>query len=198
MSGIACERLTPHLMTEDIERLADLHLRCLPNQILTMLGREYLGSFYRFVAASPREKAFVARDQGRIVAVCVVTHSEKTILARAVIATLAAFLIAALRAFLASEAFRRACFNVLFGGPRSTLSPQILIMLVDPERIGQGIGSTLVEFIAGQIGGTELYTKTEDDPSNHAVNFYAGNGFSVSERTVYAGRAYLYMRRGLP
>jgi ribosomal protein S18 acetylase RimI-like enzyme len=196
--ALAYSRLAGPLSSADAERLASLHVACLPTQMLTMMGGAYLRSFYRFAVSSAQECVFAARENGVIQGVCIVTQDETGVLSRAIASTWMSFLFQAAWRFIFNPEFRQACFAVLKGGPRSSLTPQILILFVSQERAGQGIGEGLVRFAAqAQRDEAALYTKTEDIEGSLAVKFYRKAGFELAERTSYAGREYLYLRLAL-
>lgn len=197
-ADIAIESLAGPLRAADMARLAEMHASSLHMQMLTLMGRNYLRAFYRFVAASPLERIFVARIDGALAGACVITQADDTVLRRAVLATFPHFLIAAGARFVRSAAFRRTCWAVLRSGSRPALKPQILVIFTDPAWTGRGIGRRLIERAASELPDADyLYTKTEAIDSNRAIDFYAKIGFEIAEQASYAERAYLYMRKPL-
>jgi len=55
---------------DDAWRLADLHARRIDEGFLASLGPVFLGRLYRRVVRSPRAFAYVAEENGRVVAFC--------------------------------------------------------------------------------------------------------------------------------
>ena len=192
-SSVSVERIVGPMSPADAERIAEMHEARLPGRMLTSMGRDYLRAFYRFVASSPLEKMFVAREDGRIVGVCAVTLAEETVLRRAIAATPFRFTATALARFCVSAPFRRDCFAVFAAEERPALDPQILVIFTD--RTGAGVGARLVATVAGALAdGEVLYTKTEADSAG-AIEFYTRNGFEIFRHADYAGRRYVYLRR---
>jgi ribosomal protein S18 acetylase RimI-like enzyme len=195
---IAFSRLEPSLDPGDGRRLAALHTTGLADAVLTLMGPGYLRRFYAFLVRSPREVVFVGRAGAEIVALCVVTWGEETVLARAVAATWPSFIARAAARLCVSAPFRRACWGVLRAGRRSSHKPQILLLYADPARTGQGIGGRLLAFVeAGLAGERVLYTKTDGGADNRAIAFYERHGFTVDERFDYAGRPYVRLKKPL-
>jgi GNAT superfamily N-acetyltransferase len=195
---IAFSRLDGPLDSGDGDHLATLHGNSLADGILTLMGGFYLRRFYAFLAKSPLETIFVGRAGGRIVALCVITWGEETVLARAVTATWPWFAAAAAGRFIVSGPFRRACAGVLRSGRRSSHKPQILLLYTDPARTGEGIGGRLLGFVESALAEERvLYSKTDGGTDNRAITFYQRHGFTVDERFDYAGRPYMRLKKTL-
>lgn len=196
--------ITTDLNNRELGRIARLHVKCLPGNILPMLGPAYLASFYQFTALSDLEEVLAYNDDDPLIkGVCVITSSAGTLFKRAIKGTFSKFLTAFAVKFLTSFRFQKICFLFLkdmLTGKAQTYDPQIAFIFVDPAYQGQGIGSHLLteaEKVLADKGFNDIYVKTLSDPQNSAVSFYLKQGFAEHQSLNLAGNKYSILKKEL-
>ncbi len=183
----------------DWRRLAALHRGCLPASAITALGDTYAESFYRYVAKSSREHAFVHRnDRGAIDAACVVSLAPGSLNRRLWSST------PLLRALMCASGAgrRRALASALSPSPgahryqsgsgalRVVDAPEIILVFVAPGMRHRGRGRALIARVRAwlrQAGHRRCLARTRDHPRNRAVDFYRAVGFELRGRSLRRG-----------
>ena len=190
---------TDRIGEPDWRRLAALHRHCLPDSAITVLGERYAERFYRYVAGSPCERAFVHRDAaGSIDAACIVSLQPGTLNRRLWRAT------PLLRSLLGSAPARgkRALAHALWpsrraeryedrGGTRRRIrDPEIILLFVAPQMRRQGLGRALLARARawlGAAGHRRCLVRTLDAPHDRAADFYRAAGFRWRGRSRERG-----------
>lgn len=193
-----------YLSSADISRLAALHHRCLPDDILPMLGEDYLTSFYCAIASSPCEMIYVRRNaQQTIIGACIITLESSTIMRRMITQTIVPFLLASLKKYAFSREFRRCVAGVIKYSLRrysDRYDPQITYIYVDPASRRSSVGQSLIRDAADNLlsrGYSRLYVKTLHNTDITALSFYQRHGFCVEHVLDFAGRRYAIMCKQL-
>ncbi len=184
---------------EDWRRLAALHCESLPESAVAVLGERYAERFYRYLAGSEREHAFLHRDAGgALEAVCVVSLDPSGLNRRLWCST--PLLPALLRG--AAGTRRRALAGALSasprahryesdeGAPRSLDAPEIIVVFVAPGRRRRGLGLAIVARARAWLraaGQRRCLARTLDDPRNRAAAFYRAAGFELRGRSLRRG-----------
>lgn len=177
------------LTKADCCSLALLHVRCLPDSLISRLGYGYAKAFYRFISNSRCEFLFVRREAGEIVSACILSLSPKTLATRLLTRT-SALLRAPLRVFRlpVGGIMKSVCLRLWFRANRSMRggsstkesAPEVVLIFTAPEARCRGLGSTLLhrcERFLLTRGHRYYVIKTADDEANLALKFYAGKGF---------------------
>ena len=183
----------------DWRRLAALHRRCLPDSAVTALGGRYAERFYRYLAGSAREHAFLHRDAAGVIdAACIVSLEPGTLNRRLWRAT------PLLRSLLGNAPARgkRALARALWpsrragryedrsGVGRLIRAPEIILLFVAPERRRQGLGRALLARVRawmGAAGQRRCLARTLDAHHNRAADFYRAAGFRWQGRSRERG-----------
>ena len=183
----------------DWRRLAALHRRCLPDSALTALGERYAERFYRYLAGSSHEHAFLHRDAAGIIdAACIVSLEPETLKRRLWRAT------PLLRSLLwnAPGGGRRTLARALWPSRRAERyedrsgvgkvisTPEIILLFVAPARRRRGLGRTVLargrDWLRAS-GHRRCLARTLDAPRNRAVAFYRAAGFRLHGRSRERG-----------
>jgi GNAT superfamily N-acetyltransferase len=165
----------------DEERLAQLHRLTIPGALVARLGLKYAQAFYHFIGTSNKEILCVCRGEERtILAASVITLDSMGFDRRLVMGT-SLLLWAVVRPWRLP--LRHLVWDLVSG--RASLAnrrncAELLFLFVDPLYQGRGFGSRLIE-----VGETALKdqtinyyrVRTEDIPSNRALQFYERRGF---------------------
>jgi GNAT superfamily N-acetyltransferase len=165
----------------DEERLAQLHRMTIPGAIVSLVGLRYSQAFYHFIAVSNKELLCVCRgEEHTILAASVITLDRKGFDRRLVMNT-SLLLWAAVRPWRLPL---RHLLRDLVSGKASTDNrcncAELVFLFTDPLYQGQGLGSRLIEVgeIALKDRNVNYYqVRTEDIPSNRALQFYQRHGF---------------------
>ena len=184
---------------EDWRRLAALHCESLPESAIAVLGERYAERFYRYLAGSAREHAFLHRDAAGVVdAACVVSLDPMGLNRRLWLHTP---LVPGLLGKVAAGR-RRTLLSALSASPRahryesdegalrSIDAPEMILVFVAPGRRRRGLGLALV---AGSrlwlraAGFHRFLARTLDDPRNRASEFYRVAGFEFRGRSFRRG-----------
>lgn len=187
-----------------IEGVARLHVRCLPDSLITVLGAGYVRSFYRYVARSENEILVVERDgDGRTVAAAVLSLSPATLTRRLLLRT--SLLVSMLRSlprllelFWASA--RGARRHTPSGRATHPERPRLILIFTAEAERGKGRGTALVREIERrlrQLGIRRYEAMTESDPSNPALDFYRSRGFDADGVSVRFGTCFQVFTRSL-
>jgi ribosomal protein S18 acetylase RimI-like enzyme len=179
----------------DVDALARLHVACLPDSLVTVLGARYARSFYRYVTRSPREVTVIERDDaGNVVAAAVVSLEPSSLNRRLMLQT------SLLPSLLLNVPALLALFRSSFGTPGdSTTSegapaelprPEMILIFTAPEVRRQGRAATLVrraEQRLVQLGIPAYQVRTVLSPSNRALDFYRDLQFAPAGTAVRFG-----------
>lgn len=191
-----------HLDKLDLENIAALHCSSLPEDILPMLGREYLKHFYFFLNGSRHERIFVVRNQdSRILAVCVLSLSPNNLSTRALASTFPQFFRSFFCRFLESAAFRNLSFAILgtaLRGGAPNLCPEIVFIFTDSNERGRGLGSLLLKEAENYLKGEKInvfYVKTYYTSNGMTTNFYRKNNFQICGRSPFGKKIHLIFKK---
>ncbi len=182
------------LSAQDLDRLARLHVACLPRSLVSLLGPDYAARFYDVLQSSPDELLLVDRgDGGAIVGACLVSHRPASLSRR-----IAAGTPLLRHALIRPRALLALARAALGGGSPDPAGSDILLLFTDPASRGRGIASALVEAAVRAVaarGEAGLAVLTEDDPANEAVRFYLGRGFVRSGACRMNGQRFLRLSK---
>jgi ribosomal protein S18 acetylase RimI-like enzyme len=192
------------LSSQDIERIADLHVASIDESIPTMLGGAFPRRFYEFLVESNLEWLFVERVECRVEAVCVVSFQPGSVYGRILRQTFPALARALIPALLRKAEFRAFlrdyAADVLRRPRQHSPFPEITYVFTSPEQRGKGLGRRLIRRVDAFLRerGVEDYSvKTLEDPANRALSFYDENGFRRTGRRVEAGRSFVVFQKPL-
>jgi GNAT superfamily N-acetyltransferase len=188
------------LSAADCAALAALHVQCLPDSLVSQLGRRYAAAFYRYVSRSPRELVLVEREGTAVAAGCVLSSSPATLTRRLALRTpllpwAVLHIATVLKALWPSRGRTPAPHDELPHG-----MPEVLLIFTDPAARGRGRGAALLgrceEFLIGR--GCGAYgVRTVDDLGNAALRFYAKQGFVACGQCVQHGRPFRLLSKKL-
>jgi GNAT superfamily N-acetyltransferase len=193
------------LTSADLDQLAMLHCACLPGSSLTELGRGAARSYYRYVAASPRELLLVERAGATIGGAAVLSLSPRTLSTRWLKRELLPAALYFLSGCLRSASVRRkvlSMFQKSDDTPAEVAAlPEIVQVFVSDLLRNRKVGSKLLldaESFLRQHGHAQYYLKTDASQSNEALHFYRRRGFvEVGRMNDAAGKSYLFFRKPL-
>ncbi len=192
------------LSSADRSRLAALHCECLPDSLVSELGRGYAEAFYRYVSRSPEEWVFVLREGERIISGCVLSLSPKTLRRRLLLHT--PLLLYAVPWALGRLGRKQAKVH---SGPSAQTGqdpvpshlPELILVFTSPECRSRGAGAALIaqceRSLAAQ-GYSEYLVRTVDDESNRALKFYIRHGFVPFAQSVAHGHTFRIFRKPVP
>lgn len=171
--------LPDRLDEADCRRLARLHVASLPDTAIGRLGSRYAERFYRYVARSGDEHAFVHREAGTIEAACILSLAPESLTRRLWRHTSLA--LAVVRAF--PHASVRALWGALRPGAGSmvTGSAEVIVLFTRAECRETGLASALLRRCEAYLAasGYEGYcVRAVADPASRAAEFYLKRGFT--------------------
>ena len=175
----------------DFERLAALHLACLPTSAPARFGPRYIRTLYRYIAKSGDERLFVARVDGVIVAACVASLRPATLMRRLLLRTpVLAFMPQAVAGCLMSPRQRaRGAHGTLPPHQPARAQPEVVWLYAEPGHRRRGLGRDLVgqtERFLSARGLTECIVVAPPHDSG-LVEFYARCGFRAVGVTRRSG-----------
>jgi ribosomal protein S18 acetylase RimI-like enzyme len=186
----------------DLERVARLHVECLPRSLIGALGHGYVRSFYRYVARSEKEIVVIGRrDDGLPVAAAVLSLEPATLNRRLLVKTqLALSMLESLPRLF--DLFVRPLFQHRGREEANVRSaaPQLILIFTSPAERGRGRGSALIREIEEHLrerGIVQYEVRTESEPSNPALEFYRRNGFDPEGTSVRFGTRFQIFTRSL-
>jgi ribosomal protein S18 acetylase RimI-like enzyme len=194
--------VSEQLTETDCRRLAALHVECLPDSLVSRLGRRYAVAFYRYLSRSDHERVFVHREDGRIASACVLSLRPQTLARRLALGTPLLWFAPRLLAGLlwANVPARQAARTAQRGDPGRGL-PEVTHVFTAPEARGRGAASALLdhceEFLLRQ-DHSRYVTKTVDDDANPALAFYRNRGFAELGWLAEHGLALRVLLKTLP
>ncbi|HEU5108041.1 MAG TPA: GNAT family N-acetyltransferase [Micromonosporaceae bacterium] len=181
----------------DVPQLADIHCRCLPDSMVSRIGPAYARSFYRYLAGSPDELAFLHREGGTVLCACIVSLAPATLERRLLRHTPLV-----LRAPLAVRRLpiRSMAAKLLGkgggGGMPQPDGPELLLIFTVAALRSTGIGAATLARCEEELrrrGHARYFVKTLDDAGNRAIQFYRRHGFSqLGTRVVHGKRLGLW------
>lgn len=182
----------------DVDALAQLHGRVLPDSRLSLFGQSYLASCYRYFLRSPDELVFIARAGDRIGGGGFVSLAPDT-LSRRLLARTSLVGQLTLRPF--GRGVRQIARDLISPStaPPSTSEPELIAIFVTSERRGQGIGEAICSAVETELarrGARSYRVRTERDPANRAIPFYRRLGF-VESADYNQGR-FVVLSKSLP
>jgi GNAT superfamily N-acetyltransferase len=188
----------------DAGEVARLHVRCLPDSLLSTLGAGYTASFYRYVARSEHELLAIGRDgRGRPVAAAVLSLEPATLTRRLLWRTplLIGALLGVHRLLPAlAAAFRTGRRAGAGRGGARAGGPQLILVFTAEDERGRGRATTLIRELEDRLrrrGVLRYEVRTEADPANPALEFYRRRGFEAAGLAVRFGTAFQVFTRSL-
>lgn len=168
--------------SSDVDVLARLHESVLPDSRLSLFGRRYLASCYRYFLRSPDELVFIARAGKGIVGGGFVSLAPRTLSRRLLTRTP---LLGEIAMRPLGRGARRVAADLISSSaePSTTGEPELVAIFVAPEWRGQGIGEAICRAIEPELaqrGARSYRVRTERDPANRAIAFYRRLGFVES------------------
>lgn len=181
----------PALTPEDFDRLAAMHVQCLPGSIVAFLGPRYCSRFYRYLANSTAEHLFVERHHGVVVGACTLSVSAPTLTRRLLTGT-------PLLLYLPGALMRRARSDPMGASDsrsrptrRHATVPEVVWLFTAPSQRRRGVASRLlrrVEAFLTERGVPRYAVVTgSDDPATAA--FYEKEGFVMEGSVARWGRS---------
>jgi GNAT superfamily N-acetyltransferase len=165
----------------DEERVAQLHRMTIPGAIVSRVGLRYTQAFYHFIATSNKELLCVCRGEEQTILAASVITLDRIGFDRRLVMSTSLLLWAALRPW------RLPLRHLLRDLVSGRASPddrcncaELVFLFTDPLYQGRGLGSRLIEVgeIALKDRKVNYYrVRTEDIPSNRALQFYQRHGF---------------------
>lgn len=182
----------PRLTPQDIRVIAGLHVQCLPESLVSLVGESYGRHFYSYLTTSPLEALFVERRDGRVGAVAVLSYAPNTLSRRLLCATPLAFYL--------PFALHRLPLRSLLGGepPPEDNAPELAIILTDPALRGAGLGRRLVNQVETRLrtdSANRYKVKTLANAENPALAFYASLGFSRCDNRTFHGTCFAVFKK---
>jgi len=176
----------------DIPQLSAIHCQCLPDSMVSRIGQDYARSFYRYIAASTDELAFLERDGNTVVSACIVSLAPATLERRLLRHTplLLRAPLAIRRLPLRSMA-AKALGRDGGGGVEQPDGPELLLIFTVAALRSTGIGAATLARCEQELrrrGHARYFVKTLDDPGNRAVPFYRRHGFNQLGTRVNHGK----------
>src|SRR5262249_12965345 len=159
----------------EIQQIAHLQRRVLPDAIPSLLGFRYTCAVYRFALGSTDEVVVTDKSDGKVVALAVVTFAPPTLMRRLLLHTP---LVLAALARLYQFKLWSAKFDVLFGEAPAPLPPdpdgrgecdavpELLILCTAPEAQRQGRAARVLQQIETLLRArsvTRYTVRTLDD-----------------------------------
>ena len=147
----------------NLESIAQIHVRSLPDDVFANLGERYLISFYRKALTNEDQSLLIVRDNDQTAGFCLVSFRRQSLLKSASVA----FYVQALRLFLTKP-------RVFFSGVLQFLqlgkvdlgkSAEIDFFAVDPIFQSKGLGTSMLEFATVKAKGKGMkyiHTKTSN------------------------------------
>ena len=165
----------------DEKRLAQLHRMTIPGAIVSRLGPRYTRAFYHFIATSNKEILCVWRGEDQTVLAASVITLDSIGFDRRLMMSTSLLLWAVLRPWRLP--LQHLVWDLVSG--RASRANQcncveLLFLFTDPLYQGRGLGSRLIEVgeIALKERNVNYYrVRTENIPSNRALQFYQRRGF---------------------
>ena len=183
----------------DWGRLAALHHECLPGSAVAVLGERYTERFYRYLARSASEHAFLHRDAGGAIdAACMVSLDPPGLNRRLWRSTPLLSSLSRVEPAGGRWALARALspwprahrYESGEGDSPALDAPEIILIFVAPGRRRRGLGRALVERGRAWLraaGYRRCLARTLDDPRNRAADFYRAAGFELRGRSLRRG-----------
>ncbi|HET6161048.1 MAG TPA: GNAT family N-acetyltransferase [Dongiaceae bacterium] len=170
----------------------------LPDSRLSLFGRSYLASSYRYFACSPHELAFVARDGDQILGGGFVSLAPDS-LSRRLLTHTPLLCHLALRPI--GRGARQLAADLLApaAAPAASDEPELVAIFVASESRGRGIGEAICREVERELGRRQIKSyrvRTERDPANRAIAFYRRLGF-IESGAEARGR-FLVLSKSLP
>ena len=175
----------------DVEQLAAIHCQCLPDSMVSRIGPGYARSFYRYLAGSPDELAFLQREGDTVLSACIVSLAPQTLERRLLRHTplLVQAPLAIRRLPVRSMAAR--LLGRGGGGIAQPDGPELLLIFTVAALRSTGIGAATLARCEEELrrrGHARYFVKTLDDPGNRAIAFYRRHGFSQRGTRVNHGK----------
>jgi ribosomal protein S18 acetylase RimI-like enzyme len=185
----------------DLDRLARLHARSLPDSLIGALGAAYVRAFYRYVERSAHELFAVRRDAtGQIVAAAVLSVEPSSLNTRLLKSTpllrSMALRLPRMLAWLRSSMRGRGAT----GREMPAALPQLIVIFTAADERGRGHASALIEELEDRLRQRRVVryeVRTEADPANPALAFYRRRGFEPSGLSVRFGTPFQVFTREL-
>lgn len=188
---IAPGELTP----AQIDELARLHCRCLPDSLFSRVGLGATRCLYRMMARSPSEFFVLALDASDLPVGASVTSTAPDSLLRRLVTGSAMSLWLALR-------FYRLPWLRLRDHQASPMAacPELMFLFMRPDCRNAGAGARMVRATEQALRARNektLFVMTEDRPDNRALAFYQGLGYQAVAKVRKFGVGFVLFSRGL-
>jgi ribosomal protein S18 acetylase RimI-like enzyme len=174
-----------------VDRVSELHERAFQGFFLTELGRGFLRTYYQSAVEAPQSGLLCAREEGQVIGFVAFTESPRSLYAHLVSRHWPA-----LFWYVGSALFRQPSLMSRFlaaikqsrvqgahGSKGEGACINVTSVAVDPERQGQGIGTSLIKALVAQSQGSaarSLRLETDADNNEAGNRFYTANGFTLS------------------
>lgn len=187
----------------DLERLGRLHVSALPASLVSKLGNRFARDFYRYVASSNEEILCCVRGEDGLVQGASVVSLEPQSLDTRLAKRTTLLLWAMVRVWRLPL---RSLLRDWLGGadqPSPQLPsdlPELVHIFAAPDCQGKGVGSRVLdrsEAALKERGVPAYCLKTEDDPGNPALRFYARHGFAERGRFALHGLQFVMLEKRL-
>lgn len=179
----------------DLNRLAQLHLKCLPGSVFSRLGSKVTQLLYKYLFTSEYERVTIIRDDTfAVVGASVVSFSTNTLVRRLVWYSNPFLKNLVRENKLITESLKTN------DAPIKDLTPELVFIYVDPELRSQGIGKALLEMAHGEAvrnGFTAISIVTARQANNPAIKFYLQNGYVMDCKLTRGFTACIKMIKSL-
>jgi GNAT superfamily N-acetyltransferase len=183
----------------DVQRLAMLHQQTMPHSVLGRLGGPTLRRYYQWVANSRVEHVFIAREDGEVTGVAVLSEQPSTVIRRFVLAHPLRFMRDALATFLHVAEFRREALSFLRERSNDAdTTPEVLQIFVAHERQARHTGTRLLERVEQWLRRrrrTRYYARTLATGNDATLAFYGRRGFREVGRRTFCGTRVLVLEK---
>ncbi len=198
-NSLTCEG--PSSLTEtDQHALAAMHCRILPDSLVSRLGRSYAQTFYRYVANSAREFAFVENDNGELISACIVSIQPETLQKRLLWRTSLLLHVPFALPRLPLRSILKGLTGQTASRSKQPPGPEVLLIFTAQRARGRGLGASTLrrcENFLKRLGHDCVYVKTLDSPDNRAIQFYLREGFKQCDAFSKNGKRLVLFSKSL-
>jgi len=182
------------------QALARLHVSCLPESLISLLGLSFANQFYRFIETSKTEHLGFIQDQNRIIGAYVLSYAPDSLFRRLLFNT---WLIFWAPLALVRPPLLRAILEAVSPthGEGLICGPELLLIFVADDQRSKGIGQKLLALCEQELqdnGYDRYFVRTLDDTNNLAHKVYVNVGFTRVGLMTHGGRKLAVLEKRLP
>lgn len=186
---------------DQLQQVADLHTKCLPDSMVSLLGRSYTVFAYRYFIRSIAELLFVQTAENRVLGVCLCSVKPASVARRLIFNTpLIVFALAAIfrvswrrliLAFIESIFDKEVPANL-------TGAAEVVYIFTCATARNDGLGRKLLQEVERHFAKIRIdsyYIRTADHEDNLAIGFFEKSGFEKKSLGKIGGDSYLLMAK---